>query len=160
MYFFGEKEGKYYSSDREEKVIIDAEAIEETFIEEYISKIKKVSLGSDGQMKEAIENLIIVLSNIDLYLSKHPEKDKDFKELADFYLPEIIDNMITYSEVVDADYNVESKEKLRSSLLETLNLVSNAFSTILNELYDNIALNVSASLEAVKASIRMKGLSR
>ena len=36
-------------------------------------------------------------------------------------------------------------------------MITDAFSTVLSEFYDNMALNTSSSLEALKASIKMKG---
>ena len=36
-------------------------------------------------------------------------------------------------------------------------MITAAFSTVLSEFYDNMALNTSSSLEALKASIKMKG---
>ena len=142
-------------------VIIDAEIVnDDGFIKKHIKDIYEYSSFNDEDISSSIKSLINTMENMDKYLSKNPGKTNDFQMLVDYYIPEIISHLQTYSNLAESNFKKENIDIIRKELLETISMVETGFSTALSELYDNDAMNVSASLEALKASLKMKGLAR
>ena len=148
-----------YNNVKDDPNIIEAEVIKETFVNEYISKIENANV-SNQEIKEALNRLVIILKDVDAYLVDHADKSNDFKLLCDYYIPEVLNNLDTYSSVAKSSLKTDSVETVKNDLLETINMITEAFKTILQEFYDNMLLNASASLEAIKANIKMKGFAK
>lgn len=159
-----EKSKSYYYGDDYKKeqndeniTIIDAEIVKESLLKPYISDIKNANKNNDAEITNLLNNLIDVLQSMDNYIANHRDKEDDIKMMAEYYIPEMLNHLKTYKEMKTSKFKSKHEEPIRLELMDTIKMITDAFSTVLSEFYDNMALNVSSSLEALKASIKMKG---
>lgn len=140
-------------------VIIEAEIVKDTFIEDYIKNITNTKV-EDTDIKNALNGLVKILKEIDDFLVDHADKNKDIQLLCDYYIPELLKNINNYYSVSKSSIENKNTEEIKHDLLETTNMIIGVFSTIIKEFYDNMLLNTSASLDAIKANIKMKGYAK
>lgn len=155
---------KSSKGDREksnnETIILDAEIVQDSFLDKYIKDIERIRKNYDDEINKELYSLVDVLVNLKKYLNEHREKEDDIKTLCDHYIPEMIEQLKLYKDVAGSSYQSESVDEARSDIINTIKLIREAFSTILSELYDNVILNISSNLDALKASIKLKGLAK
>ena len=114
----------------------------------------------DLDIKSKIEELIKVMKNMEQYISQNKRVDADINLFYEYYVPEIIKNTKTYSSLESDVFFNKHSSNMKEDLLEAINMVITAYNTILSECYDNIALSVSSSLDALKAGLKLKGFSK
>lgn len=159
-FFKNSKDEEIYnkSGTRADKtVIIEGEVIRDTFIQSYIKDINKLKIGLDSDIASALSSLTDVMKNMDSYIANHKNNEKDIKIMTEHYIPELIKHIKVYKEFPFGSYKSTHNEDIKGELLETINMITNAYSTVLSEFYDSMALSVSSSLDAIKASIKLKG---
>lgn len=124
---------------------------------EYIEKIENSKTIKDNDINNALDLLLDALKNIDEYINEHPSKLDDIKTMADYYIIELVNNIKLYAKISEKSRNAVQKEKMKKELIETINIITNAFSTVLSEFYDSLSLSVSSSLQAINHSVKLKG---
>ena len=150
--------GDKKSHEDDSNIVIDVEIVKDSFLKSYISDIKKANKSSnDEEIKNLLSSLIDVLQSMDNYIANHRDKEDDIKIMAEYYIPEMLSHLKTYQEMCSSKFKSKHEEAIKHELIETIKMITAAFSTVLSEFYDNMALNTSSSLEALKASIKMKG---
>lgn len=148
----------YRNEQNDENItIIDAEIVKESLLKPYISDIKNANKNNDEEITNLLNNLVDVLQSMDNYIANHRDKEDDIKMMAEYYIPEMLSHLKTYKEMKTSKFKSKHEEPIRLELMDTIKMITDAFSTVLSEFYDNMALNVSSSLEALKASMKMKG---
>lgn len=166
--FKGDKKSQsktYYYGDNFEReqedeniTVIDAEIVKESLLKPYINDVKSANeTNNDDEIKNLLNELIDILQNMDSYIANHRDKEDDIKMMAEYYIPEMLCHLKTYREMSSSKFKSKHEEAIKYELIDTLKMITSAFSTVLSEFYDNMALNTSSSLEALKASIKMKG---
>lgn len=124
---------------------------------EYIEKIENSKTIKDNDINNALDLLLDALKNIDEYINEYPLKLDDIKTMADYYIIELVNNIKLYAKISEKSRNAVQKEKMKKELIETINIITNAFSTVLSEFYDSLSLSVSSSLQAINHSVKLKG---
>lgn len=124
---------------------------------EYIEKIENSKTIKDNDINNALDLLLDALKNIDEYINEHPLKLDDIKPMADYYIIELVKNIKLYAKISEKSRNAVQKETMKKELIETINIITNAFSTVLSEFYDSLSLSVSSSLQAINHSVKLKG---
>lgn len=150
----------YSSNGNKETIIVEAEVVQDSFLDKYIKDIERIRRSYDDEINKELYSLIDVLVNLKKYLAEHREKEDDIKTLCDHYIPEMMEQLKRYKDIAGSSYQSENFKEARSDIINTIKLIREAFSTILSELYDNVILNISTSLDALKASIKLKGLAK
>lgn len=140
-----------------ESIIIEGEVVKDSFLQEYIKDINKAKLGIDSDVASALSSLTESLKQMDSYIANHKKNEKDIMMMTEHYIPELLKHIKVYKEFSLSGINSKHKEDIKFELLETINMVTKAYSSVLSEFYDSMALSVSSSLEAIKQSIKMKG---
>ena len=121
------------------------------------SQSKTYYYGDNFRREQEDENITVIDAEIvkdsllkpyiaDVKSAGKNNSDEEIKKLLN-ELTDILQSMDSYIA------NHRDKEEL----MDTIKMITDAFSTVLSEFYDNMALNTSSSLEALKASIKMKG---
>lgn len=77
--------------------------------------------------------------------------------MAEYYICELVKNLNIYLQIYKSNKNSIQLGKIKPEIIKTIGIINNAFSIVLAEFYDNMALSVSSSLEAVNQSIKLKG---
>ena len=149
--------GNQSANKKDKTVIIEGEVVRDTFIQEYIKDINKLKIGLDSDIASSLSSLTNVMKNMDSYIENHKNNEKDVKIMTEHYIPELLKHIKVYKEFSYGSVTSKHHEDIKNELLETINMVTNAYSTVLSEFYDSMALSVSSSLDAIKASIKLKG---
>lgn len=160
--FSSDKKNYRSSNERNsnETIVLDAEIVQDSFLDKYIKDIERVRKSYDDEINKELYSLVDVLVNLKKYLNEHREKEEDIKTLCDHYIPEMMEQLKLYKDIAGSNYQSESISDARNDIINTIKLIREAFATILSELYDNVILNISSSLDALKASIKLKGLAK
>lgn len=145
------------ANKKDKTVIIEGEVVRDTFIQEYIKDINKLKIGLDSDIASSLSSLTNVMKNMDSYIENHKNNEKDVKIMTEHYIPELLKHIKVYKEFSYGSFTSKHHEDIKNELLETINMVTNAYSTVLSEFYNSMALSVSSSLDAIKASIKLKG---
>lgn len=123
----------------------------------YVQELKQIKENLDDDIDNAINLLLDSMKNLDEYIKENTSKSNEIKIMADHYIAELIKNIKIYIKISEKSKNTSQKDKMKKELIETINIINNAFATILSEIYDSTALSVSSSLEAINQSIKLKG---
>ena len=119
----------------------------------YVQELKQIKENLDDDIDNAINLLLDSMKNLDEYIKENTSKSNEIKIMADHYIAELIKNIKIYIKISEKSKNTSQKDKMKKELIETINIINNAFATILSEIYDSTALSVSSSLEAINQSI-------
>lgn len=123
----------------------------------YVQELKQIKENLDDDIDNAINLLLDSMKNLDEYIKKNTSKSNEIKIMADHYIAELIKNIKIYIKISEKSKNTAQKDKMKKELIETINIINNAFATVLSEFYDSMALSVSSSLAAINQSIKLKG---
>lgn len=157
-------DAEYYTSESRQSgrkadktVIIEGEVIRDSFIQEYVKEINKLKIGLDSDIASSLSSLTEVMKNMDSYIENHKNNEKDIQMMTEHYIPELIKHIKVYKEFSSGSFKSNHKADIKQELLETITMITNAYTTVLSEFYDSMALSVSSSLDAIKSSIKLKG---
>lgn len=123
----------------------------------YMQELKQIKENLDDDIDNAINLLLDSMKNLDEYIKENTSKSNEIKIMADHYIAELIKNIKIYIKISEKSKNTAQKDKMKKELIETINIINNAFATVLSEFYDSVALSVSSCLEAINQSIKLKG---
>lgn len=123
----------------------------------YVQELKQIKENLDDDINNAINLLLDSMKNLDEYIKENTSKSNEIKIMADHYIAELIKNIKIYIKISEKSKNTAQKDKMKKELIETINIINNAFATVLSEFYDSMALSVSSSLAAINQSIKLKG---
>lgn len=123
----------------------------------YVQELKQIKENLDDDIDNAINLLLDSMKNLDEYIKENTSKSNEIKIMADHYIAELIKNIKIYIKISEKSKNTAQKDKMKKELIETINIINNAFATVLSEFYDSVALSVSSSLAAINQSIKLKG---
>lgn len=155
-YYYGDNFRR--EQEDENITVIDAEIIKDSLLKPYIADVKSANrTNNDEEIKNLLNELTDILQSMDNYIANHRDKEDDIKMMAEYYIPEMLSHLRTYQEMCSSKFKSKHEEAIKYELIDTIKMITDAFSTVLSEFYDNMALNTSSSLEALKASIKMKG---
>lgn len=155
-YYYGDNFRR--TQEYEDITVIDAEIIKDSLLKPYIADVKSANkTNNDEEIKNLLNKLTDILQSMDNYIANHRDKEGDIKMMAEYYIPEMLSHLKTYQEMCNSKFKSKHEEAVKYELIDTIKMIIDAFSTVLSEFYDNMALNTSSSLEALKASIKMKG---
>ena len=85
-------------------------------------------------------------------------KEDDINIMAEYYIPEMLKHIKEYYKLKENGLSDDSQAQHKNDIIKTINVIYKAYETVLSEFHENAVLTVSSSLEALKASIKMKGL--
>ena len=91
------------------------------------------------------------------YLEKHPEKEKDVKKLMEFHLPSTIKLIASYKELDKSGLNTFNIEKTKEEIVSACDKIHEAFSGVLEDLYNDKAIDVSADIQVLQIMLSREG---
>ena len=97
------------------------------------------------------------VGNVIDYLEKHPEKEKDVKKLMEFHLPSTIKLIASYKELDKSGLNTFNIEKTKEEIVSACDKIHEAFSGVLEDLYNDKAIDVSADIQVLQIMLSREG---
>lgn len=159
---------EYYKD--EEKIMADTKEDEAYLVNEtinsgnaYVARISELEKTiKNPRITEKISNLEIIVKNILSKVSKDTEKIYAIGQFINYYLPTTIKLLEVYSEF-EAGYSVENERdgdvnKAMNDIENTLDTIINAFSKLLSNLFQDMALDVMSDITVLKSLLNQDGL--
>lgn len=91
------------------------------------------------------------------YLEKHGEKEKDVKKLMDFHLPSALKLIESYRELQKSGLNTFNIQKTKDDIVSACDKIHEAFSGVLEDLYNDNAIDVSTDIQVLKMMLAREG---
>ena len=126
---------------------------------EFLNQLRKCNDDIPGEEVSAkIYHMELILSRIFQRAKEHPEVIPDLKKLMDYYLPMTVKLLNAYADM-DAQpvqgANIENSKREIEGTLDTLN---RAFEKLLDELFQETALDVSSDITVLQTLLAQEGL--
>ena len=159
----------FYNDIKEENIIevpVEEEKKKETLQEiSSINQWKKylVEINSaENEFKSqdisfSLYRLGKVVGKVLEYLEKHSEKEKDVKKLMDFHLPSALKLIASYRELQKSGLNTFNIQKTKDDVVSACDKIHEAFSGVLEDLYNDNAIDVSADIQVLKMMLAREG---
>ncbi len=153
-----------FENDNKDNIvdIEDFEYIHPNIITKYIKNVSEVKLKcKDTEIKTKLTELLSAMTDMEEYINSNKCKDEDdIKTITEYYLHELIEQLHKYEQIIKLPFKQNNQETIKNDIIEAVDMVTNAYHTILLELYNNDAMTLSSSLEALKAGMKLKGFAK
>ena len=125
----------------------------------FIAQIRKCNDDIPGEaVSEKIDRIELVVRRIFDRVKANPEVIPDLKKLMDYYLPMTVKLLNAYADMdaqpVQGETIIKSKQEIEATL-DTLNL---AFEKLLDELFQDTALDISSDISVLNTMLAREGL--
>ena len=125
----------------------------------FIAEIRRCNDAIPGQeISDKISRMELIVRRIFERAQAHPEIVPDLKKLMDYYLPMTVKLLNAYAEM-DAQpvqgETIRSSKKEIEATLDTLNL---AFEKLLDDLFEDTAMDVSSDISVLNTLLAQEGL--
>ena len=126
---------------------------------EFLNQLRKCNDDIPGEeVSNKIYHMELILERIFQRAKEHPEVIPDLKKLMDYYLPMTVKLLNAYADM-DAQpvqgANIENSKREIEGTLDTLN---RAFEKLLDELFQETALDVSSDITVLQTLLAQEGL--
>ena len=89
--------------------------------------------------------------------NNHCKIEDDMKFITEHYVNDVLEQIEKYLSLHDSEYVEKYNDNIKKSILDSIDMITSAYKNILEELYKNEMISVSANLEALKSGIKLKG---
>ena len=160
-----------FSNDIKEEDVIEV-SVDENSSEEVIQEISSINQwkkylveisSAENEFKSqdiafSLYRLEKILRKILEYLEKHCEKEKDVKKLMDFHLPSALKLISSYRELQKSGLNTFNIQKTKDDIVSACDKIHEAFCGVLEDLYNDKAIDVSADIQVLQMMLAREGL--
>ncbi len=167
---FDSDDNLVFSSDIKEENIIEAhieeniqEEVQESisYLEKWKGYLKEIS-NAENEFKSqdisfSLYRLGKVVRQVIEYLEKHSKKEKDVQKLMEFHLPSALNLIKSYRELQKSGLNTFHIQKTKEDIVSTCDKIHEAFRGVLEDLYNDNAIDVSADIQVLKMMLAREG---
>lgn len=128
---------------------------------QYVQKIRNTNIEIPGEeISLKLDRLEEVTGKIFDYIESHPEKFPEIKKFSEYFLPTTLKLLDAYREF---DYqpirgeNISTAKKEIENTLDTINL---AFENLLDDLFQDAAMDVSTDISVLETMLAQEGLAQ
>lgn len=129
---------------------------------EYIHKFDKISVelyALDPKLAAKLCEIRELMNTMFEYVSKNPDKLPRIRRFMNYYLPTLEKLMNTYLELSAQKIKGENISKTLNGIEGILDTMKPAFEKILNDLYEDRAIDVSSDITVLENLLKNEGLS-
>ena len=125
----------------------------------YIAQIRRCNDAIPGQaISEKISRIEMIVQRIFDRAEEHPEIIPDLKKMMDYYLPMTVKLLNAYAEMDSQPIQGETIQASKREIEATLDTLNLAFEKLLDELFQDTALDVSSDISVLKTLLAQEGL--
>lgn len=125
----------------------------------WVRKIREANDALPGQeISEKLLQLETVTGKIFACVERHPEKLPEIRRFMNYYLPTTVKLVISYREFENQPVQGENIRNTKQEILDILDTVNNAFASLLDSLFQNDAIDISADISVLKTMLAQEGL--
>lgn len=127
--------------------------------EEYISQIQTANnYIKDENMSLKLTKLEEILREIFKNIKENPENISYVRKTIEHYLPMTIKLVNSYIELSNQSIQGENIKNAKKEIEESIDLINKAFEALLNDLFEEVAMDISTDISALKTLFTQDGL--
>lgn len=127
--------------------------------EEYISQIQEANnYIRDENMSLKLTKLEEILREIFKNIKENPENISYVRKTIEHYLPMTIKLVNSYIELSNKNIQGENIKNAKKEIEESIDLINKAFEALLNDLFEEVAMDISTDISALKTLFTQDGL--
>ena len=127
----------------------------------WIRRIQEANAALPGQeISEKLTQLETVTGKIFSCVEKHPEKLPEIRRFMNYYLPTTVKLVTSYREFESQPVQGENILTAKKEILDILDTVNSAFASLLDSLFQNDAIDISADISVLKTMLAQEGLTQ
>lgn len=125
----------------------------------FIAQIRKCNDDIPGdEISEKISRIELLIHRIFNRAETHPEIITELKKLMDYYLPMTVKLLNAYADMDAQPVQGETIENSKREIEATLDTLNAAFEKLLDDLYEDTALDVSSDISVLNTLLAQEGL--
>ena len=125
----------------------------------FIAQIRKCNDDIPGEIvSEKIDNIELLVRKIFDRARSNPEIIPDLKKLMDYYLPMTVKLLTAYADMDAQPVQGENIQNSKREIEATLDTLDQAFRKLLDELYQETAMDISSDISVLNAMLAREGL--
>ena len=129
--------------------------------EEYISQIQEANnYIKDENMSLKLTKLEEILREIFKNIKENPENISYVRKTIEHYLPMTIKLVNSYIELSNQSIQGDNIKNAKKEIEESIDLINKAFETLLNDLFEEVAMDISTDISALKTLFTQDGLTK
>ena len=126
---------------------------------EYIRHLRELNERIEGEaISEKLYRLEDLLKEIFDRVQEHPEQMHRMHKLMDYYLPTMLKLVEQYAEFDEVSSPGEDILEAKKEIEKTLDMINQAFVTLLNNLFQDAAFDASADAQVLQTMLAKEGL--
>lgn len=127
--------------------------------ETYLSNIHQCADDLSGTaIAPKIQRLELIVSRILEAVKKQPKKAQDLQKFMNYYMPTTWKLLDSYRSFEKEPIQSENIRKTKKEIEETLDTINNAFETLLNDLFQSTAWDISSDISVLETMLAQEGL--
>ena len=125
----------------------------------FIAQIRKCNDDIPGEVvSQKIDNIELLVRKIFDRARSNPEIIPDLKKLMDYYLPMTVKLLTAYADMDAQPVQGENIQNSKREIEATLDTLDQAFRKLLDELYQETAMDISSDISVLNAMLAREGL--
>lgn len=125
----------------------------------FIAQIRKCNDDIPGEeISEKISRIELLVQRIFDRARTHPEVIPDLQKLMDYYLPMTVKLLSAYADMDAQPFQGETMENAKREIEATLDTLNVAFEKLLDDLFEDTALDVSSDISVLNTLLAQEGL--
>lgn len=127
--------------------------------ETYLSNIHQCASDLSGAViAEKIRRLELIVSRILEAVKKQPQKADRLQKFMNYYMPTTWKLLDAYRSFEKEPIQSDNIRKTKTEIEETLDTINNAFETLLNDLFQSTAWDISSDISVLETMLAQEGL--
>lgn len=127
--------------------------------QQYINKIRAYNDEIEGEViSQKLFRLENVLTEIYGVLKDYPQKEKRLRKFMDYYLPTTMKLVQTYADFENVSIQGENIISSKKEIEETLDTINLAFEKLLDDLFQDVAMDASTDAQVLQTILAQEGL--
>ncbi len=128
---------------------------------QYVQKIKSANIEIPGEeISRKLDRLEEVTGKIFDYVESHPEKFPEIKKFTEYFLPTTLKLLDAYREFDYQPIRGENVSTAKKEIEDTMDTINLAFENLLDDLFQDAAMDVSTDISVLETMLAQEGLSQ
>lgn len=125
----------------------------------YIKQIREANYAIPGEeVSRKLDRLESVTSKIFDYVEQHPEQIPEIRKFMEYYLPTTLKLVEAYEEFDKQPVQGENIATAKIEIEKTLDTINLAFENLLDDLFEDAAMDISTDISVLKTMLAQEGL--
>lgn len=126
---------------------------------DYLQQIRAANDALPGEViSQKLDRLENVTARIFICIRQHPEKLPDIRRFIRYYMPTTLKLVKSYEEFENQPVHGENISKAKEEIEHALDTINTAFENLLDTLFADDALDVSADISTLETMLKQEGL--